>query len=107
MNNSLEVVNIDQGRRTLTEWAKIYYIKFTEDIDNVLCGEYEWAYNYYNFKFIPVLDSNNEFESNAKMEMRAMEIKRDLFVNADMGEKMVLKEKYMDTEFVKSKLHLY
>lgn len=106
------ISDIDPMKRKPSEWAQIYNVRLFGDVPNELWSEYEWSYNFDKLKYMllpdrdrsgKIIDSN---EKSEKMEMRALEIKRDLFKNADMGEKMVLQEKYIEINWVKRKLNL-
>lgn len=96
--------NADLMRRKPLEWARIYNIKLLEPPPDVLWNEYEWAYNMlaFNYEFIP--DKEGDFDKAGLMELRAMELKRDLFIGADMGERYVLEKQYIETEWLRRKL---
>lgn len=111
MDYNFFVNDIDLAKRRPIEWAKIYKMELKSKVDG-LWSEYEWAYrlNDLDYTLLPdrgpnnkLLDSNFESE---EMEIRALSIKADLFKNADAGEKLLLKEKYINTEMVKQKLLL-
>jgi hypothetical protein len=48
---------------------------------------------------------DGDFETLAEYEMRAMDIKRDLFLGATPDEKKILKDRYIETEYVRRKLN--
>lgn len=98
------IENPDILKRKPEEWAKIYNVKVLNPLPNELWSEYEWAYHFQNFSYFP---ANQDFERTAEMELRAIQLRRDLFLGADMGEREVLKEKYIETQWVKSKLRMF
>lgn len=106
------IKDVDPAKRRPTEWAKIYLVELVGDIPNSLWNEYEWAYNFSKLDYRLLPDRNKDgsllgtYEKAEDMEMRAMELKRDLFMGADIGEKYVLQEKYIETEWVRRKLSL-
>ena len=105
------VSTVDFSRRKPKEWAKIYNVQLLDVIDGIW-SEYEWAYNFSNLKYYPLPDNNNMidpvFERAAEMELRALELRRDIFMGADIGERHLLetKNRYIETEWVKRKLTL-
>lgn len=99
------IQNIDLMKRKPNEWAKIYNMQLIENIPDQLWNEYEWSFNLQNLKYWLLPDKNGEFDKAAEMEMRAQELRRDLFVNADPGERYVLEnKKYIETEWCRRKL---
>jgi len=98
------VVDADPMRRKPLEWARIYRIKLLEPPPDILWNEYEWAYNMLalNYELIP--DKDGDFDKAVLMELRAMELKRDLFMSADMGERYVLEKQYIETEWLRRRL---
>ncbi|MFW6007878.1 MAG: hypothetical protein ACOCP8_01325 [archaeon] len=106
------VEKVDQSRRKPKEWANIYHIELLGNIPNSLWSEYEWAYHLFtDLQYYPLPDRNKKgvqldsYEKSAQKELRAMELKRDIFMGADMGEKKVLKEKYIETQWVRNRLN--
>lgn len=98
------VQNPDLTKRTPDEWAKIYGVKLTSQIAG-WWNEYEWAYNFSTLKYTPFKKDDDGFpdwDGIADKEMRAQFIKRDIFLGADMGEKEVLNEKYMETNWIRN-----
>jgi len=94
------IENIDVNRRKPEEWAKIYHMKLIKNTISDLWNEYEWAYYLSkDLKYQLLPDKNGDYEKANNMEMRALEIKRDLFMSADEGEKYVLQSQYMETEW--------
>lgn len=96
--------NPDITKRTPDEWAKIYGIKLLESIAG-WWNEYEWAYNFTRLSYTPLLKDEDGFpnwEIISEKEMRAQYLKRDLFLGADMGEKEVLKQRYIETQWVRN-----
>lgn len=112
MSNSKweEVENIDFKKRKPNEWAAIYKVKIFGYIPDELWSEYEWAYNLTNLKYMLLPDRDEDgdlldtFEKSEEMEMRAIELKRDIFTTADMGEKLVLNDKFIETDWINKKL---
>lgn len=103
------VEDIDFSRRTAHEWAKIYLVELLEEsTDDRLWSEYEWAYNFLNMKYRPRIDDVEKLEEYlekfAEKEMRAIELRRDIFMGASLGEKEILKERYIETEWVRKRL---
>ena len=107
-NHTLNVTDIDTTKRKPLEWASIYYIKLVgqQKIPNKLMNEYEFAWHYINnaLSFVPVLDVGDEFTNFTRLNLRAMELTTDLYVNASLGEKEELRKKYIDTSFVRQQL---
>jgi hypothetical protein len=98
------IANIDPVRRKPLEWARIYLIKLTEPPPDIIWNEYEWAYNMINMNYILLPDKDGDFDKAGLMELRAMELKRDLFVSADMGERFVLEKQYIETEWMRRRI---
>lgn len=106
---------IDMSRRKPEEWAIIYNLKLIGEYPkDELWSEYEWAFNLLkmDYRFIPDTNNGNQefdsYDKSSEMEMRAMELYRDLVSNADMGEKYVLitEKRFILTGWVRSKLML-
>lgn len=99
----LSIDDIDLSKRKPNEWAQIYNINILSDVDQKLMSEYEWAYILPNIDYTYIKDNNkdNLYEKAEQMEMRAMLIKTDIFKTADIGEKYILKNKYVETEMIK------
>lgn len=98
------VTDPDITRRTPDEWAKIYGIKLLTQVPG-WWNEYEWAYNFTSLSYIPLLKDEDGFpnwDQIAEKEMRAQYLKRDLFLGADMGEKELLKTKYVETQWLRN-----
>lgn len=98
------IQNPDITRRTPQEWGNIYGVKIPENIAG-MWNEYEWAYNFQSINYTPIKkDSDGMFDwdSITDKEMRAQYLKRDLFLGADLGEKEVLKERYMETQWIRN-----
>lgn len=96
----------DITKRTPQEWAKIYNIELLTDI-NGLWNEYEWAWNFPNLSYIPskkTKDGYYDFDSITEKENRASFLRRDLFLGADDGEKIILKDKYIETTWLRKHL---
>ena len=112
MDNIETIKNVDPHKRKPIEWAKIYNLKLMSSFSENLWSEYEWAYYFSKLKYMPMHDIGRNgqeldtFDKSTEMEMRAFELNRDLFVNADLGEKMILKEKYIETGWVRKMLML-
>lgn len=105
------VENIDFSRRNAQEWANIYKVELLEEPkDDRLWSEYEWAYNFLNMKYRPNIKDATKLEDFleefAEKEMRAMEIRRDLFMGASIGEKDILNERYIETEWCRNALNM-
>lgn len=98
------VENPDPIKRKPEEWAKIYGIKLLDEIGNHLWSEYEWAYYFVDLSYYPAI---KDFDRISEMEMRAYELRRDVFLGADIGERDILNEKYMETNWIKSKIRLF
>lgn len=104
-----EVENIDISRRKAQDWARIYMIELIEEVpDDRLWSEYEWAYWIFNAKYRAKITNfkkyDEELEKFSDLEMRAFNIRRDLFLGASIGEKEILKEKYIETKWCRKKL---
>lgn len=96
------IPNPDISKRKPNEWAKIYLIKLIDQPNHELWSEYEWAYHFItDLGYYP---DTEDFDSMSEKEMRAIELRRDLFLGADIGENEILKSKYIETAWVKSKL---
>ena len=108
MNKWNPISNVDYSKRTPSEWAKIYNMELIGDVRKVLWSEYEWAYNVPNLKYYPVPDKNGEYEKTAEMELKAIELRRDLFMGADMGERHLLETegKYIETDWIRKRAAL-
>lgn len=98
------VPNPDIAKRRPNEWAKIYRIKLFDIQKDGLWSEYEWAYNFPDLSYYPDTD---DFDKMAEMEMRADELRRDIFLGADIGEREVLNTKYMETNWIRAKLRSF
>lgn len=97
------ITNPDITRRTPDEWARIYNIKLLVPIAG-WWNEYEWAYNFSSLSYIPNVKNEEgyvDWDSITEKEMRAQYLKRDLFLGADIGEREVLKNKYIETQWVR------
>ncbi|AEO93690.1 gp432 [Bacillus phage G] len=110
--NWVPVDNVDFSKRKVKEWATIYKVKLLEEPDDDrLWSEYEWAYNFFDLKYQADLDNVEKleefFEEFSEREMRAMELRRDLFMGASIGEKEILKEKYIETEWVRNIFNVF
>lgn len=98
------ITDPDITRRTPDEWSKIYGIKLLTQISG-FWNEYEWAYNLMSLNYIPAEkdeDGIPNWDKITEKEMRAQYLKRDLFLGADLGEKEVLKKKYIETQWVRN-----
>lgn len=106
MNNErwLPVENPDPIKRKPDEWAKIYGIKLLEPLGDHLWSEYEWAYYFIDLSYYP---ASQDFDKITEMEMRAYELRRDLFLGADIGEKDILNDKYIETRWIKTKIKIF
>lgn len=105
-NDKWEIVeNVDLSRRKPHDWANIYKVKLLEtppDTDRSW-SEFEWAYYFIDADYTSL---DGDFERLAEIEMRAMELKRDLFMGASVGEKDILKSRYIETEWVRKRLNI-
>ena len=54
-----------------------------------------------DLQYVLLPDKNGDYDKANNMELRAMEIKRDLFMGADEGEKYVLQRQYIETEWAR------
>jgi hypothetical protein len=97
------VENLDHSRRTANDWANIYGICIDIPNDGRFWSEYEWAYYMCNADYLP---KTKDFERLSAMEMRALELRRDMFVAANINEREVLVEKYIETDWVRKKLNV-
>lgn len=97
-------INIDMSKRTPEEWAKIYNLKIY-NVPRKLWSEFEWAYNLSNLDYQYILKDDSS-ELSEQMELRAFEIKNMIFQFADSAEKSILKNKFIETEWIKKKLLL-
>ena len=98
------IQNPDITRRTCDEWANIYGIKLITPV-NGFWNEYEWAYNFDKLNYMPNIKDEDGFpnwDAICDKELRAQFLKRDLFLGADLGEKQVLKEKYIETQWIRN-----
>lgn len=97
------IQNPDLTKRTPQEWANIYGIKLTKEI-NGFFNEYQWAYYFTTLSYVPskIEDGLPDWDSITDKEMRAQFLRRDIFLGADMGEKEVLKERYMETNWIRN-----
>ncbi|MNJ90466.1 hypothetical protein D3C87_80630 [compost metagenome] len=107
-----EIENIDLSRRKAHDWARIYLIELMEEpTDDRLWSEYEWSYYVFNAKYRAKITDfknyENELEKFGELEMRAFNIRRDLFLGASIGEKEILKDKYIETEWCRKKLGVF
>lgn len=99
----MDDLNIDMAKRLPQEWANIYNLKIHSFMQNTLWTEFEWAYNLPNLDY-EYISKNYNSEKAEEMELRAFEIKNLIFQTADAAEKSILKDKYIETEFIKNKL---
>lgn len=108
----LSVDDVDMVKRTPLEWAQVYNFKIFGSLPDDLWSEYEWAYNLSNINYmtLPDRDSRGKLmdssELSGSMEVRAMMLKSDLFKYADLGEKYILKARYIETDVIRQKLNL-
>lgn len=109
-NEKWEIVEpIDLSRRKAQDWAKIYFVELLEEpIDDRLWSEYEWAYYFFNMNYRPDTKNFKNYDEGlekfAEMEMRAFEIRRDVFLGASIGEREILNERYIETEWCRGRL---
>ena len=105
-NNKWEPIqNPDITKRSPIEWANIYGLELLNPI-NGYWNEYEWAYNFPNLDYVPKKSSDGlyDWDSISDKENRAQFLRRDLFLGADLGEKEILKEKYIETNWVRTNI---
>ncbi|MNB94873.1 hypothetical protein D3C81_944920 [compost metagenome] len=96
--------DIDFSRRKINEWSDIYGVKLVTPIqDDRLVSEFEWAYFLCSADYLP---NNKDFERFSEMENRAMELKRDVFMGASIGEKQILNSRYIETEWCRKRLNV-
>jgi hypothetical protein len=96
------VENVDYARRTAHEWAKIYLVELLEEpIDNNMWSEFEWAYNLFTMRYRP---DTIDMDAFSELEQRAMELRRDVFMGANLTEKNMLNEAYVETDWVRKRL---
>jgi hypothetical protein len=108
------IMDIDPMKRKPREWAVIYCFELAPPISDDLWSEYEWAYHVsFDLRYRLLPDRNksgkllDSYDKSSDMELRAMDLKRDLFMGADIGEKYIFNEgKYIETEWVKKRLLL-
>lgn len=103
------IEDIDFSRRKAIDWAKIYKAELLEKPkDDRAWSEYEWAYNFLNMQYRPDIKNASKLdeflEEFSEKEMRAMEIRRDVFMGASVGEKEILQERFIETEWCRNKL---
>jgi len=106
----ITVDDIDLSKRKPPEWASIYCIKLNE-CDNIteLMNEYEFAWNLmHKYKYSLLPDKQGEYDYASMKELRAEMLAMDIYINATSSEKYVLdkEKKYLDTEFIRTQLHL-
>ena len=97
------VESVDYSRRKQNEWEKIYGIKLLSEIDDRIWSEYEWSYHMCKEDYKSI---HKDFEKIAIMEMRAMELRRDIFMGANLSEREILSKNYIETEWVRKKLNV-
>lgn len=98
------VDNLDYRRRKMEDWAKTYgVIVDIEEDEERLLSEYEWAHFMSNNDYRPC-DKN--FEKLAVMELRAMELNRDIFMGATLQEREILVSRYIETDWVRRRLNV-
>lgn len=90
---------IDLSRRTPMEWAEIYKLKLYSPVPMQLWTEFEWAYNLTEFDYQYIEDEYSE-----EMELRGLTIKSLIFQYADATEKSILKDKYIETDWIRRQL---
>lgn len=103
------VEGIDFSRRKAKEWASIYKIELLEEPkDDRLWSEYEWAYNFLEMNYRPIINDikkmDDILEEFGEKELRAIEIRRDIFMGASIGEKEILEERFIETEWIRNRL---
>lgn len=101
------VDNVDYSRRSPDEWAKIYGVELLDNLnDGRVWSEYEWGYHFVNSDYKPLYIPGKEydFERLSEMELRAIELRRDIFLGATREEKKMLNERYVDTEWCRRRL---
>ena len=102
------IQNPDITLRTPEEWAKIYNIKLLSNVGNCMWNEYDWAWNFPNLIYEPAKKTKDgfyDFESVTEKEERADFLRRDLFLGADLGEKEILKERYIQTNWLRTHIN--
>jgi hypothetical protein len=103
-NPKWEIVeNIDFSRRSLKDWENIYCVKLVEHSYEGLISEYEWAYHMCRDDYRPL---TKDFEKLSVMEMRAMELQRDVFMGSSLEEREILNKKYIETAWVRKRLNV-
>ena len=108
----VETIEVDTTLRFPSDWANIYNVAILEGEDYEKWNEYKWAWNYINnLKTSPkytIVNGEIDFGTFEDMQMRAETICRDIIANALPSEKKVLSadKKYIDTDWVRDKLHL-
>jgi hypothetical protein len=112
LNDKWEPIqNVDPMKRKPDEWARIYNFKIFNPPQD-LWSEYEWAYNLPKLNYMPLPDRDkngqllDSSEKATNMEIRGLELRRDIFMGADAGEKYVLEKQYMETEWCRRRINL-
>ena len=88
-------------KRKPQEWAKIYHIKLLDSMENILLNEYEWAYKIDELRYTLIPDKYGDFDNASLMELRALELKRDLFMMSDLGEREILEQRYIEIQWLR------
>lgn len=107
MDEQINELNIDMSKRTPEEWANIYHIRLYSAFPRVLWTEFEWCYNMINMDYQYIsekVEGELSSEKAEEMELRAMEIKNLIFQLAEPAEKNILKDRYIETEWIKKRL---
>ena len=110
LNLPLNITNPDITKRKPLEWAQLYHIKLMgkQKVPNKLMNEYEFAWHYINnaLSFVPIANDahGDTYDNFNESNLRANELVADIYVNATLAERNTLREKYIDTSFIRKQL---
>ena len=99
------IEDVDMTKRFPEEWARINGISIINCTKNELMNEYEFAYWLPSWNYVPVkktADGIMDFDSIAEREMRLTYIRRDIFMGADYGERLMLNDNYVETVWIRN-----
>ena len=100
-----QIEDVDMTKRFPEEWARINGISIINCTKNELMNEYEFAYWLPSWNYVPVkktADGIMDFDSIAEREMRLTYIRRDIFMGADYGERLMLNDNYVETVWIRN-----
>ena len=100
------VTDVDLTKRPQKDWENIYHVQIVNgEIESSDIDEFNFAYNLMRSEFYTIpnaMEKHKELDYSIaeEMQQRAMNIYSDIMLNADKAEKLLLKNKYIQTNYV-------